>query len=253
MNNFEVGNFITTEEIDRVYREEQKEKERLQQEYEYKKMIEEQRKQAEYVKQRTKEITGIHQVIKQFLDNPYKKRLEIQFYYKENEEEYCPMTNTVDSKEVEKLANICCSSSNIYINEYNEVILRTEKVGVFLPGSAKETEEIFDMEIPVGIITGVRIIQDKPKAQRINIDGFIFEHVPEEKPTNEYKIDMKFTNAPSITNLTFFILDRIYDDVKAKKIDITGYGVASRYTRGFMLQPKLPKEVNKDFINKYRK
>lgn len=252
-NKFEVGNFITSEEIDRVYREEQKEKERIQQELEYKKMIEEQRKQEEYIRQRTKEITGIHEVVKQFLSAPYKKRLEIQFYYKENEEEYFPMTNTVDTKEVEKLATICCNSKNIYINEFNEIMLRTEPVGVFLPGSAKETKEVFEMELPIGVITGVRIIQDRPKAERINIDGFIFEYVPEEKPENEYKIDMKFTTAPSITNLTFFILDRIYDDIRAKRIDITGYGVASRYTRGFECQPKIPKEVNKEFINKYRK
>lgn len=254
-NNKIIGKIISNAEIEKVRKQEIAEKEEMRRKLEYQKMIEEKRREAEYIRQRTKAETDIHLTIKEYLKNPYKKLIEIQFYFLDLEETFDDYTHNYSNTKVEKLVNIYCNENNIRINEFNEIILRTKPVGVFVGEATRETKEVFEMELPLGIITGIRILNDKPKYKRINIQGFVYECVENEIPKAEptFKIAENICKLPPATDLTFFILDRIIDNIKINKIDISEYGVGSRYRNGFTQYPELPKEINREFMKKFQK
>ena len=251
MSNKKVGNIISNDRIKEVEQLELYKMEQQRKRLEYEKAQEEKRRHEEYIKNRTKEITEIHQTIQEYLDNPYHKLLEIQFYCIDIKEEFDFTTGREYNKEFEKLVNIYCNKDTIYINEFNEIMLRSKPVGVFVGNACKESYKIFEMELPLGIITGVQIVEMKPKYEQMYINGFLFQYIKDDKKENvkEFLLSEYIGDGKKASDLTFFIMDRTLDKIKANGIHISEY--SSRYNYGFQLYPKLPKEISKEFLKKF--
>ena len=251
--NKKVGNFISMDRIKEVEKLELMRIENERRRLEAEKIEREQREAEEKRRARMKTETEIHLTIKDYLTNPYHKLLEIQFYYIDREKDFDFNTGREYDKDVEKLVNIYCDTNTIYINEFNEIILRTNPVGVFVGNASRETHKIFEMELPLGIITGVQIVEMKPKYEQMYINGFLFQYVKDDKKENvkAFILPEYIGDGKKVTDLTFFIMDRTIDKIKGDGIHISEY--SSRYNYGFKIYPALPKEISREFLEKFSK